>query len=314
VQRIFIPNSAAIRQARHVLKPADWSVGGDTVVEFHPAYCHMQPWVLSAVAAWAVAHRKAGGRVVVKNAERARYGWRFGLGEYLEFTPPATPTEHEQAGRFVPLRTIASSKDLTDLLADIVTLLHVDAESSKAIMYAISEMVRNTLEHSQSATGAVVCAQNYSGRNGRKYVSIGVADTGIGIRESLGANYPMTTDRKAILQAIKPGVSGAQRGPFGSSDNAGAGLFITRRLSQASGGYFAVASGEAIFRSSNAARPPGDDQLVLDIAPYPGTIVSVEVGLDQESDFATTFADARAAFGAQAKTGRKEIAKRVRFT
>lgn len=213
MQRIFVPNSASIRQARHVLGgAADWTVGGDTSIEFHPAYCHMQPWVLSALAAWALAHREAGGSITVINEHRAKYGWRFGLGAYFDFVPTAVPAQHEEAGRFVPLRTIRESGDLTELLSDLVTLLHVDAESSKAVMYAMSEMVRNTLEHSRSPRGAVVCAQSYTGQRGRRYVSIGVADTGVGIRESLAANYPMMTDRKAVLE--KPS-SQAYQGPAG---------------------------------------------------------------------------------------------------
>src|ERR1700674_3533637 len=55
---IEVPNSAAIRQARSFLGEADWSVApGRTVIRFHPAYCHMQPWVLSALAAWALVAR-----------------------------------------------------------------------------------------------------------------------------------------------------------------------------------------------------------------------------------------------------------------
>src|SRR5690606_33854788 len=137
--------------------------------------------------------------------------------------------------------------------------------------------------------------------------SIGVADIGVGVRLSLGSNYPTLTDRAAILEAIKPGVSGAMRGPLGSSDNAGAGLFITRRLSQATGGYFAVGSGDALFRTSNAQRPPADEKLVLDIARYPGTLVCVEVGLDK-ADFVSTFAEARQAFSTELGRRRDEVA------
>jgi anti-sigma regulatory factor (Ser/Thr protein kinase) len=242
------------------------------------------------------------------------YAWRFGLAEYLGIDPPANVSEHEEAGRFVPLRTIKTADDLTKLLSDIVTLLHVDKESSKAVMYAMSEMVRNTLEHSRTRDGAVVCAQSYAGDRGRRYVSIGVADTGIGIRLSLGSNHPTLTDRAALIEAIKPGVSGAQQGPFGSSDNAGAGLFITRRLSQATDGYFAVGSGDALFRTSKAAVRPSDDRLVIDISRFGGTLVCVEIGLDHEGDFAGTFAEARAAFSSQLTTAGIEVSKRVRFS
>jgi len=307
--RIFVPNAATIRQARSVMTGADFSVGGDTTVAFHPSYCHMQPWVLSALAAWALAHREAGGTINVENANRAMYAWRFGLGEYFDVDVKSAQ-RHEEAGRFIPLRRVSTASDLSQLLSDMVTLLHVDLESSKAVMYAMSEMVRNTLEHSRARYGAIVCAQSYPGSRGRRYVSIGIADAGQGIRASLGTNYPFATDRKAVLEAIKPGVSGAT----GRADNAGAGLFITRRLSAATGGYFAVGSGEAMFRSSLAQRPPSEDRLMIDIPHYPGTIVSVELGLDPDADFARTFAEAREAFGSQIVGRRTDIAERVRFS
>lgn len=68
-----------------------------------------------------------------------------------------------------------------------------------------------------------------------------------------------------------------------------------------------------MFRTSNAKRPPRDHNLVIDIAPYPGTIVSIEVGLEPEEDFVATFAEARRAFGSELNKRKDEVAKRVRF-
>lgn len=309
-REIYIPNSAVLHTARHVLGSMDWKPGADEVtVRFHDRWCHMQPWVMSTLGAWALAHRASGGVVRVENAHRAGYAWRFGLQHYFNVDPGTVPRMHEEAGRFIALRTVKDAKDLAALLADIVPMLHIKGEATKGVLYAMSEMVRNTLEHSGSAHGAVVSAQHFRGARGRPYVSIGIADTGIGIRSSLNRNHPTRSDKDAILKAIEAGVSGAPRG----ADNAGAGLFITRRLSQATRGYFAVGSGTAMFRSSRAEFPKRDDRLVLEIADFPGTIVSVEIGLDDDSNFEETLSLARDAFGERVKERRKEVAMRVKF-
>lgn len=248
---ISVPNSAVVRQARNVIAGSDWRLDrGHAVIRFHPAYCHMQPWVLAMLAAWAEEYRRTGGTIGVENAGRAAYGFRFGLADYLGIQNPSPVTEHEEAGRFVPLKRIRNSEDLSELLAQLVTLLHLseEPEHAKAVLYAMSEMVRNTLEHSEAQAGAVVAAQLYAGaRTSKTYVSIGIADCGVGIRSTIKRNYPkIRTHKEALLKAIEPGATGAVQGEYGSADNAGAGLFITRRVSSATRGYFGLASGDAL--------------------------------------------------------------------
>jgi anti-sigma regulatory factor (Ser/Thr protein kinase) len=228
------------------------------------------------------------------------------------------PEPHEEAGRFVPLRAVHDTAGLSALLADIVPLLHLsdEPEQAKAVQYAMSEMVRNTLEHSGSPEGAIVCAQLYPGErlSSRRYVSIGIADAGQGVRSSLRSNYPgLASDREAVLKAMEPGVTGAVQGMYGASNNAGAGLFITRRLSAASRGYFGLYSGGAFFRSSIANRPRPDEALVLDVPAFPGTVVCVELDIDADADFAAMLASARSAFGS-AEVERTDVERRVVFT
>jgi hypothetical protein len=70
----------------------------------------------------------------------------------------------------------------------------------------------------------------------------------VGIRQTIQRNYPtIRSHHDALLKPIQPGATGAVQGEYGSADNAGAGLFITRRVSSATRGYFALASGNAMF-------------------------------------------------------------------
>jgi anti-sigma regulatory factor (Ser/Thr protein kinase) len=224
----------------------------------------MQPWVLAALGAWAIAARLEKMTIEIENAHTAGYAWRFGLDELLGADVPETVTQHEETGRFIPLKVITGTHDLKPLIADIAPLLHLagQPDQAKAIQYVMSEMVRNVLEHSRAPAGAVVAAQYYRGERGeRPYVSIGVADAGIGIRQSLAGNYPTESDGEALLTAIRPGTTGALH----RAENAGAGLFFTRGLSTATNGYFAVGFGDAMFRTSLARQAPFDTELVFPI-------------------------------------------------
>jgi hypothetical protein len=179
----------------------------------------MQPWIIAALAAWGLEAQAASTKISLENAERAAYAWRLGLAAYLGVDPGLDLREHEEAGRFVPLRTVTNRVDLGNLMADVVPLLHLadEPKQARAVHYVLSEMIRNVLEHSRSPHGAVVCAQHYTGERagGHRYVSVGVADTGIGVRQSLRSNYPeIVTDSEAILTAIQPGVTGATAGAY----------------------------------------------------------------------------------------------------
>lgn len=284
---IEIPNSASIRSAKGFLTRTDWTHGGHTLIRFHDRWCHMQPWLLAALAAWGLDARDKETEIELENANRAGYAWRFGLHDYFGIGAPVEFKPHEPAGRFVPLRAVRTQDEQGQLMADVVPLLHLsgEPEQAKAVQYVLSEMIRNVREHSRAGNGAIVCAQYYSGAASR-YVSVGVADTGIGVRTSLSQNYhEATTDAAAVQLAVEPGVSGAVRTGYGSSNNAGAGLFYTRRLAQSSDQYFALCSGNAMFRTSTAKRKPADSNLVFPIQTFPGTVVCANFALENEVDF-----------------------------
>lgn len=311
---VIVPNAADVRHSRGFLTNTDWTIRpGDTAtVRFHERWCHMQPWMLSALAAWGLRARAMGMHISTENADTAGYAWRFGLQNYLGVDAPELQ-EHEEAGRFVPLKTVISGADLGGLIADLVPLLHLadQPEHGKAVQYAVSEMVRNALEHANSDWGAVVSAQHYAGRRGARYVSLGVADPGVGVLRSLGRNYPgLASDRDAVLTAVQPGTTGAPRG----SENAGAGLFFTRSLSDQTGRYFVLYSGSALLRTTQARERPGDERLVFDVHPYPGTVVAVEVGLGDAIDL-TNFVEAtRALFYERSERTARRAAELVTFT
>jgi hypothetical protein len=206
-----------------------------------------------------------------------------------------------------------------------VPLLHL-ADSpgeEKAVQYALSEMTRNVLEHSRSQHGAVVCAQLYPGRSGTqrtgnvasRYISIGVADAGIGVRDTLRRNYPeLHDDDEALLKAMEFGTTGAEATMYGTHDNAGAGLYFTRRLSQVTGRYFAIASGDAMFKNSQSKATKADARLMKKIPAWPGTLVAVEIGLDWPLNFAEFIANTRASFTERTQDTSDRARRLLEFT
>lgn len=262
-------------------------------------------------------------RVVGTPGPHTNYAARMRLFHHLKIQYTIPLKEHEEAGRFMPLRRVSNPSDLNAVIGDVSALLHLDREPDglAAIRYCVSELVRNVLEHSQSPEGAYVCAQRYFDTEPKR-VTIAVADCGVGIQRHLGKVYPeaLTDGLTALRLAMKPGVTGAPRGMYGAPDNAGAGLFITRAIAKATGGYFVLLSGSGAFRlrrCASALKP----QIFID--PYDetqsdrwklstewqGTVAATEIMTEKISNFPGLFEWIRKQLPAQ-----RTVSKRIKFT
>ncbi len=110
------------------------------------------------------------------------------------------------------------------------------------LAYAIREIIRNTVEHS-SSRDVFLCAQHWPSR---QEVEVGIADSGIGVRQGLARNteFRELDNRQAIQAALMPGVSGNPRAGRGANvwQNSGYGLYMTNRICR-NGGNFLICSG-----------------------------------------------------------------------
>lgn len=301
--RITLPNSVSLHSARAFLDQNDpfKHRGGKAVLHFHKRWAHLDPFALALLAAWGRHFVREGYEVQVKNLGRhADYAARMRLFQHLNVDYDPGVTEHEEAGRFLPLTVVSNREQLTQVIADVSALLHLqdDPDSLAAVQYCVSELLRNVLEHSGSRDGAVVCAHRYTRRPPHR-VTLAVADCGQGIARHLGQVRPeaLKDDAVAIGLAMQPGVTGARPGLYGTPENAGAGLFITRCIAKGTGGYFFLYSGRAAYR---LRRTKGSkSKLLLYIDPYDepkhdrwmvrskwqGTIVAVEICTEKIGDF-----------------------------
>jgi len=120
---------------------------------------------------------------------------------------------------------------------------------------------------------------------------------------------------------MQPGVTGAIPGIYGTADNAGAGLFITRSIAKGTGGYFLMYSGKAAYRLRRTKSASKQIVLFLDAFDEPkrdlwrfdsawnGTVVVVEIRTDRIADFQGFFQWIRKQMPSRLHTLRK-----IRFT
>jgi hypothetical protein len=267
------------------------------------------------LAAWSDHWVARGVRIRCKNgsAKGVAYAKRLGLFEFVPDGPSGNIEEHEESGRFVGLRKIEKQSELTSLVAEMGAVLRTP-ELIASTQYTVAEMCRNALEH--AGAPAFVCVQTYPRA---KRVSIGIADCGRGVLQSLRRNYNFASDAAAIIGAAKPGVSGASSSPYGSADNAGLGLFYARGLARLSCQYFLLGSGTAAYRlartrpSAPPSRNPAEERhdLYDSLPGWRGTVVAVDL-----AQSAATHADFMRTIGTVASPDEpmREAKRKIRFT
>lgn len=326
--RFVVPANANLHCAKSFIdaeRRAFENKSKTAVLEFHPRWVHVEPIALSMIAAWGVWCRRNGYSVRAENlGKQVAYAARMKVFQHLGIDFDPGVTEHEEAGRFLPVTQVRRQEEATAVMANLSAILHLenDPESLAAVQYCISELLRNVLEHSGSPDGAFVTAHRFIER-GTHRVTIAVADCGQGIAAHLGKARPEVAndDDLALGLAMQPGVTGAQRGRYGTPENAGAGLFITRCIAKGTGGYFLLLSGDAAYRLRRAR--PSDDMTALYADPYDdergdrwsfdrpwqGTVAAVEIRTETIADYDNFFQ-----WIFKQIPSRKAITREIRFT
>ncbi len=321
--KIFLPNSAHLQNIDGFLATYEPMPADELVFGMHKKWVSVHPAVLAmtACAGALAAHRRARTRGAVSQIGSLTYLIRMGLFKHLKVDPARTITEHDESGRFIPLTQIRNTRDLRDAITNLVPLLHAPKAVADPIRYVFSEMVRNALEHSSSPVGAFVCAQ-YFKKTDR--ISIGIADAGVGIRQSMQQSHTVRSDEAAIRLALQPGVTGVTSRLGGNEFNAGAGLFFTKSIAALSRNYFVLYSGKSLFKllkRPSASEPelhadPRDDKHRFVISPeWPGTLVGIDIRVESGAEFSDLLEAIRSAYSIDVKAGKKKrYRQQIRFT
>ncbi len=253
-------------------------------------------------------------------ARSKHYLVRMGLFKILNLASDINVTEHDPAGRFIPIAQIRTSDELTKFITEMIPLLHLESEQAKTIGYIVSELVRNVIEHANTENGALLCAQYYKKSNA---IRIGIADTGIGIKTTINQSYAAQNDLQAIQLALSPGITGTTRREGGTAQNAGAGLFFIKSIASVNRDFFVVYSGSGFYkllkkpltsRVSLNADPFKDRHSREDDMPFwQGTAVGVDITLDQTKEFSLLLDAIRKTYSTAVRERRKARYKRARF-
>lgn len=292
--KIHIPNSAFLGNIDPFLRGFDPSNPDVLQITANKTWISVHPVILSFIAALGLHVKTQNIQCEKFEAKSKHYFERMSLFKFLNISSGINIIEHEPSGRFIPLTQIKNSNQLTSFISEMIPLLHLNPRQASTIKYIVSELVRNVLEHSRSTHGAIVSAQYYKKSN---RISIGIVDTGVGIKETINRSYDADNDLEAIQLALTPGITGTTRREGGTEQNAGAGLFFIKSIATVNRDFFMIYSGDAMYKllkipplkkSSLHADPFLDRHSCGKDFPYwHGTVVGIDISLDTTREFST---------------------------
>ena len=289
--KIYIPNAAWLNSIDPFLEGFDSGNPDKLEIVFHKKWMSIHPMVLSMIAAIGLTISPEHIKCMDLEAKSKHYLERMGLFNFLGIKSGIKITEHEPAGRFIPLTRIKTSKELTKFTTEVTPLFHLKPIHAEPLRQVFYELIRNVLEHSLSPHGAIVSAQYYSKSN---TIRIGIADTGLGIWKTINRSYNPKNDLEAIRLALMPGITGTTPKEGGTTENAGAGLFIIKSIASVNRDFLVIYSGRAMYKLLKRtgkkitlhADPFNDRHKKRnDLPDWNGTVVGIDLSLDTTQEF-----------------------------
>lgn len=318
--RIHLPNSAFLGNIDPFLRGFDSSQPDILEITANDKWISVHPLVLSMIAALGLTVKQGNVRCEKFEAKSKPYFARMKLFKILDILPGVQIVEHEAAGRFIPITQIRTSDELSRFITEMVPLLHLDPEPAKTIGYIVSELVRNVIEHAEAENGALLCAQYYKKTNS---IRIGIADTGVGILKTISRSHSAKDDLEAIQLALRPGITGTTKREGGTEQNAGAGLFFIKSIASVNRDFFVLYSGQGFYKLLKKqpakrlhlnADPFEDRHSRGDDFPYwQGTLVGVDITLDQTEEFSLLLDAIRKAYTSAVRERKAARYKKPRF-
>lgn len=321
--KLFLSYRDYLRNFESLLRSFDPSEPEKLEITTHEKWVNVHPVVLTMIAA--LSNNLDPSNISIDNitATSGHYLARMGLFKIIGKKSPYSIAEHESAGRFIPITQIRTQEEQSKFITEMIPLLHLNAEQSDAIKYMVGELVRNVLEHSESRSGAFVAAQYYPAAN---MVRLGICDAGVGVWRTINQSWSVRTDLDAIKLALTPGITGTTKREGGTETNAGAGLFFVKSMAMVARDYFVIYSGTGLYKLTKRdkrtkkfprlrANPNNDAHAETNQAPnFPGTVVGIDISLDQTIEFTSLLSVIRGAYTEALKERKKVKYKKPRFT
>lgn len=319
--KLFLSNADYLRNFEAFLRKFNTEQPNILQIATHDRWVNVHPVILTMIAALSKTVNPADITIDNITARSGHYLDRMGLFKVLGKKSPYSIKEHESSGRFIPLTQIRTQDEQTKFITDMIPLLHLNRHQADAIKYTVGELVRNVLEHAVAKDGAFVAAQYYPKTS---TVRLGICDVGVGIRYTITRSWSANTDIDAIHLALTPGITGTTTREGGTETNAGAGLFFIKSMATVARDYFVIYSGTGLYKLTKRdksrktklyADPHSDSHAETNDAPYfPGTVVGIDISLDQTNEFTALLSVIRDVYTQAVKERNKERYKKPRFT
>lgn len=318
--RCHISNSVFIGNIDPFITGFDMSDPNTLRITTHDRWMSAHPVVLAMIAAKGLTVPKGGVSIDDITASSGGYFERMKLFEMLGVNSGIRISKSDPSSRFVPLSQIRTADEQSRFITEVIPLLHLQHEPAEAIRYILSELIRNVLEHSSSSSGAIVAAQYHKKSN---IIRIGIADTGVGIKQTINQSHRAWTDMEALKLALTPGITGTTSREGGTVDNAGAGLFFTKSIAALNRNFFMIYSGDALYKQLKQpmggavrlyADPVKDKHSEKIGLPYwQGTVVGIDISLESTDTFKVLLDAIRSTYSHAVRERRKARYKMVRF-
>lgn len=325
MSELYIPNSVALGNFDSLFKANNYDFSdGKVNITFHSKYVALHPVGLAFYAGLGDYFRQNNIETTASinhSIKSIPYLQRMGLFRALGYEDPVGIKSHEETGRFISLRKIRNSEELDAFIKTVDPLLHTTEESSRVIKHVFSEILRNVLEHSESAFGGNVCA-NYN-KNSNRF-SIGISDAGRGIFESMRQFHEVKTHEDALVCALTPGISGKTSRVGGTPENAGAGLFFTKCIAKSTRNHFLIYSGDTYFKLKLTppqqtvhyyTNPLDDKSTIKEKLPeYRGTLIGIDINLSDSAAFVKLMDRIGNAYQLGIRKTKRDLSKKINFT
>jgi len=204
----------------------------------------------------------------------------FGFFKYINVDVGLDTNEAPGGSRYLPV-TIVNRNTLTpqepgvvfqdniehtsDRLAKVIFPAREEESAADMLSYCFRELIRNSFEHANITTCAVMAQRWDSG-----FAEVAIADRGIGIYRSLAKAHKVASPDDAVRLALKPGISSAgDKGTGSKWDNTGFGLYVVSQLGLRYGSFSMLSSGQFFNPVAEDQRP--------DPVSLPGTLVKLRI-------------------------------------
>ena len=319
--KISFSNLDQLKSINYFLRLNDLSDNSNLEISSKKNWAYVHPACLAFTAAIAEEVGKENTKITVDDEHAMIYLDRMGLYKYASNNCPISYDKHEESGRLIPVTQLKTDAEQSKFIADLHPILHLSPEKSETMKYILGELIRNVIEHSNAKNGAFVAVQYTAPKD---KLSIGICDTGIGLRASLEKYHNPIDDLDAIRLALMPGISGtAYHG--GTGDNAGAGLYIVKSIVKTTRNYFFIYSGNAAYKMHKFDKrvkhgprlnenPFADKCSTYDDLPsFGGTLIGLDLTLTDTERFSEILERIKVAYSKAIRERKKTKYKEIKF-